>query len=98
MKLKYEFLTRAIGSVYAMVPMGDGALQFSGMMTTNSVGAFLMENLSREITQPELVELLLGEYDVDVETAERDTENFLNIIRKLDLLDESAGLRDHHEA
>ena len=98
MKLKYGFLTRAIGSVYAMVPMGDGALQFSGMMTTNSVGAFLMEHLSREIAQPELVELLLREFDVDAETAERDTEDFLNMIRRLDLLDESAGLRDHHEA
>lgn len=88
MKMKYEFAIREIAGDYVLVPLGQGALHFSGMLTTSQVGAFIVRCLAEEITMEALTEKLMEEYDVDAATAAADLEEFTGLLRKVDLLQE----------
>lgn len=88
MKMKYEFTVRNIAGDYVLVPLGEAALHFSGMMTTSDVGAFIVENLAKDISLEELTGKLMEEYNVDAGTAEADLKEFTDQLRKLNLLEE----------
>lgn len=88
MKMKYEFAVRDIAGDYVLVPLGEAALHFSGMMTTTDVGAFIVQALAEETTLEELAEKLMAEYEVDAATAMADLKEFTAQLRKLDILKE----------
>ena len=88
MKVKYEFAIRQIAGEYVLVPLGRAALQFSGMLTTSEVGAFIFRTLAQETSLEELKAKLMEEYEVDEQTAAADLEEFLAQLRKLKLLEE----------
>lgn len=88
MKLKYEFTVREIAGEYVLIPMGKSALAFSGMVTTNAVGAAICRRLSEPATEAELLEAVCREFAVDAQTAREDLEEFLTLLRKANLLDE----------
>jgi len=86
MKLKYDFAVREIVGEYVMVPLGTGALEFSGMISTSETGALLVEALKQDVTRQELLAELMAHYDVDEQTANADLDEFLTHLRKLGLL------------
>lgn len=86
MKLKYDFAVREIVGEYVMVPLGKGALEFSGMISTSETGALLVEALKQDVTREDLLQKILDEYDVDLPTANGDLDEFLNQLRKLNIL------------
>ncbi len=86
MKLKYEFHVREIAGEYILVPMGAGALQFSGMVTTNAVGAVICDCLKEDTTDSAIVGRLLDEFDIDELTARKDMYAFLESLAKAGLL------------
>ena len=86
MKLKYDFAVREIVGEYVMVPLGRGALEFSGMISTSETGALLVEALKQDVTREDLLQRILDEYDVDIPTANADLDEFLNQLRKLKIL------------
>lgn len=86
MKLKYDFAVREIVGEYVMVPLGQGALEFSGMISTSETGALLVEALNRNVTREFLLERILSEFEVDEQTAASDLDEFLDHLRKLNLL------------
>lgn len=88
MKLKYEFSVREIMDEYILVPVGESALEFSGMVTTTEVGAFLCGLLREETTRDALLAALLAEYEVDEATAGADLDEFLAAMGQADLLEE----------
>lgn len=86
MKLKYDFAVREIVGEYVMVPLGEGALEFAGMISTSETGAVLVEALKQDVSREELLKRMLEEFDVDEQTANADLEEFLAQLRKLNLL------------
>ena len=86
MKLKYEFAVREIVGEYVMVPLGAGALAFSGMISTTETGATLANALKEQVTRQELLQLLLDEYEIDEATASADLDECLNQLKQLNLL------------
>lgn len=86
MKLKYDFSVREIVGEYVMVPLGKGALEFSGMISTSETGALLVEALKQDVSREDLLQKILDEYDVDLQTANGDLDEFLNQLRKLNIL------------
>lgn len=86
MKLKYDFAVREIVGEYVMVPLGQGALEFAGMISTSETGAVLVDALNQDVSREELLERILSEYDVDEATAAADLDEFLDRLRKLNLL------------
>jgi hypothetical protein len=57
-------------------------------MTTNPSGALLWGALAEGATRDDLVELLLGRFDVDAETAAADVDAYLAQLSALGLLEE----------
>jgi hypothetical protein len=87
MKIDKSFILREIAGDYVIVPTGETALQFNGLITVNEVGAFLWEKLQEEITEQELVEAVLAEYEVDADTAQKDVSEFLDYLVKGSILE-----------
>ena len=76
MKLKEGFILRQVAGKTVVLPCGD-ALDLNMMITLNGTGAFLWERLQEETREDELVAALLGEYDVDEETARKSVAAFV---------------------
>ncbi len=86
MKVKDDYLLRNVAGSHIVVPVGEGCLDFSGVITLNEVGAFLWEKLQSDITEEELLSALLSEYDVDEATARADIAEFADKLKGADLL------------
>lgn len=73
MRIKKDFTMQKVGGSYIAVAVGETSKTFHGMVRLNDTGAFLWQKLSEaEVTEEELVDALLDEYEVDRETAVRD--------------------------
>lgn len=88
MKVKKDYLRRNVAGSNIVVPVGEGSLDFSGVITLNEVGAFLWENLKEDTDLDSLVKTLCSEYDVDEATAKADVTEFLNKLKGADLLED----------
>ena len=80
MKIKKGFVVRAVGGENIVVPVGEMSKSFHGMINLNETGKFLWDFFSEEHTLEEGVAALLGEYDVDEETAKQDVSCFMDTL------------------
>lgn len=88
MKRNANFLLREVAGSWVVVPVGQAARDFPGMMRLNPTGRFLWEQLEREQTEESLVNVLLEHYDVAADVATRDVRAFLDSIRSAGALDD----------
>ncbi|MDO5388949.1 MAG: PqqD family protein [Clostridia bacterium] len=86
MKIKEGYLLREVAGSNIVVPVGEGAMDFSGVITLNEVGAFIWKILETGAEKEEIVEKMLSEYDVDKTTAENDVEEYIRELRGADLI------------
>ena len=87
MRIKYEFSVRNIAGDYVLVPLGEAAIKLSGMITTNDVGVFIMEQLQKDMTKQELLANVLDEFEIEPETAAADIDEFTLQLNKFELLE-----------
>lgn len=81
MMIKGNFVIREIMGETVVVPVGDSAERFHGMIRLNSSGAVIWKGISSGMTVEEIAKELVKTYsEVPFETALKDTEN---IIKKL---------------
>lgn len=89
MKIKNGFVVEKVGAKYLAVAVGERADEFNALIRMNETGVFLWNKLSEnDLTEKQLLDALLGEYDVDVERATTDVSAFLFKLRESGLLDE----------
>lgn len=88
MKLKFQFIERNIMDEYVLVPAGEAALSFAGLLTTSETGNFLFNLLKEDISREQLIQHLMDEYDVDEIQAANDVDEFLNHLKELNLLND----------
>lgn len=88
MKIKEGYLLREVAGSTIVVPVGEGSMDFSGVITLNSVGAFLWKQLENGITEEKLLDRVLGEYDVDADTAKADIAEFIEKLKGAELLEQ----------
>jgi hypothetical protein len=77
MKRIKEYIKRNIAGEIVLVPAGQTAEDFNGMITLTESGDFIWEHLEEARNFNHLVELILEEYDIDKETAAQDASAFL---------------------
>lgn len=82
MKIDENFVIRQIADEYIIVPVGEALLNFNGMITVNELGKFIWEQLHEDLTKEQLLDRIVNEYEVDIQTASKDLEEF---IHKLEL-------------
>lgn len=87
MKIKDGYLLREVAGSHIVVPFGEGTMDFSGVISLNGVGAFLWNKLENECSSESLLEAVLAEYDIDMETAQKDIEEFIENLKGADLLE-----------
>ena len=77
MKIRDNFLLREVAGNRIVVPVGEAADRFHGML-----------KLESPTDEAALMAAMLRDYDIDQETAQRDLQTFLNTLRKAGLLEE----------
>lgn len=88
MKIKEGYMLREVAGSYVVVPLGQAALDFNGMITLNEMGAFLWKKLEQGSTKEALLEAVLEEYEVTQERALAGIESFLNKIKEEKFVEE----------
>lgn len=86
MKIVKEFILRDIAGEYVLVPTGETTQEFNGFITITDTAKFIWENIEKVDSFKELVDLILEEYEVDEETAVRDTAGMINDLLKNDFI------------
>lgn len=81
MKIEKSFVLREIAGEYIIVPTGNTALDFNGLITVNEVGMFLWNLLQNDVTEEDLIRKTMDEYEVDRETVKGDIAEFLEKLR-----------------
>lgn len=77
MKRSPDFLLRSVADTLVLVPIGQAAAAFGGMVTLNSTGAYIWELLENSQTVVSIAEALTARYDVSEQKAREDAEAFL---------------------
>lgn len=85
MKIKDGYILRTIAGDNVVLPSGD-ELDLNVVITLNGTARFLWERLERGSDEAALTEALLGEYDVDRETAAKAVAGFVEKLREHELL------------
>lgn len=88
MRLKEGYEIVEVIGEWVAVPIGDKMLEVEGIITLSESGVFLWNQLKNEVDINELVLLLCSEYEVDKKTAEVDVNEFINNLKRLELLQE----------
>ena len=87
MKLKGEFILRQVGEDVVVVPTGETALHFNGMIMINAVSRILWERLAEGTDLPALVAAVTDAFDVSADEATADIGEFLAALEQADLLE-----------
>ncbi|HOI46571.1 MAG TPA: PqqD family protein [Bacilli bacterium] len=87
MRIKAGFVIKEIAGNTVVFPVGDEAIKRKAIINLNKTGAFLWKELLQDITQEELVSKVVHQYLIDEELAKTDVANFINLLRKHELLE-----------
>ena len=88
MKMVNGFEIVNIADDNMLVPVGEQMEQFNGTVVLNDVSAFLLEKMKVDVTEEELVNYVLEEFDVDRERAETDVKNVLKEMIEIGIVHE----------
>lgn len=77
MKIKDGFVLKNVAGKHIVVPIGDTAVNFSGLLTLNESGVILFECLTQDLSEDEMVHALLEKYEVSEDQARQDVHAFI---------------------
>ena len=86
MKLKKDFILREIMGDVVLVPINQSTSQFNGLIRVNELGKFIWENLEKVQDENDLLQLILDEYEVDRDVAKKDLDEFLQVLKDMDII------------
>lgn len=77
MKIKDGFMVREVSGEILVVPVGAQSIDFKSVIRLNETGAFLWNKLQEDVTEDELLDAILNEYDIDKDIASVDIRRFV---------------------
>ena len=89
MKLQGEFVVRQVMDQIVAIPVGETALRLNGMILLNDVSRVIWENLETETSPEQILAEVTENFEVSEEEARADIEEFLDKLRKMQILEES---------
>lgn len=87
MRILKGFILKQVGNCYAVIAVGENAKRFNIVITLNYSGQLLWNKVSEGCDEQDLVDVLMNEYEVDVETAKKDVQKFCDTLVKLNVLE-----------
>lgn len=88
MKRSENFVLKDLAGQYVLVPFGEKAFEFNGVITLNETGKLFWENLQNDTDIDTLANLLVEKYSIDKETALNDTTKFIESLKEDGCIDE----------
>ena len=87
MKLSQQFVLREIAGEYIVVPTGEEAVHFHGLIALNETGVLLFKSLQESSkTIEQLTSQLCDLYEIDYGEAKADVQEFIQIIKDRGML------------
>jgi len=89
MKIRKGFVLRSLCKEYIVTAEGSNLIDFNKILSLNSTAAYLWEKVGNdEFDAKTFQQLLLEKYDVDPETALKDSEAIIESFRKAGVIEE----------
>lgn len=88
MRVKDGFICRSVGETHMAVPVGTRTQDVPGVIALSESGVLLWERLQNDVTIDDLVEVLLAEYEVERDQAEKDVRAFVSYLSENGLLED----------
>ena len=82
MKRSENYLLKELMGSFVLVPVGDAAIDFNGVITLNESAKFLWDAAVGEFEINDLVDALIREYEIDIETATNGAELFVKRMKE----------------
>ncbi|WP_289054025.1 PqqD family protein [Carboxylicivirga marina] len=76
-KKKTGFVEKTVGDEMVIVPLVGAVAQMEKVFSLNELGSFIYNHLSSQKSTTDLIKLILSEFEIDEETANKDLEHFL---------------------
>lgn len=86
MIIKKELIKRDIAGDTILVPVGKTVYDSNGLFVLNELGGFIWDILPGVTSEEEICKAVLEEYEVSPEEAAKDISEFLDKLRKLDII------------
>ena len=86
MKTTQDVMMREIAGETVLIPVGELAMRFQGIMSLNETGVFLWERMQEDCTEDSLVQAILEEYDTTEACARKDVQAFIKQLQEQELL------------
>lgn len=77
MKIIEEFILREIAGEIILIPTGETTQRFNGLITLTDTAKFIWEHIEQVDSLQEMVSAMREEYEIDEETATKDTIEFV---------------------
>lgn len=87
MKLKCKFVCTKVAEDIVAVPVGQRAGEMHLVLKLNEESQYMLECLSHETTEDEIVVKMIEEYDVDKITLVSSVHEFIEKLRSVDLIE-----------
>ncbi len=87
MRKKQNFVLREILDEYILIPTGNTAEQFNGIVTLNETALFIYEIIENVASFEELIEMMKKEYDVDEKILINDVVQLLTSMLENNLIE-----------
>ena len=88
MKAREGFILRNLAGEYLLMPKGEKIKNYDSVVLMNELSAFVWGKLQNPVTQSDLLEAVLNEYDVDEKTAREDLDGLLAELKEAGVVDD----------
>jgi hypothetical protein len=88
MKAREGFILRNLAGEYLLMPKGEKIKNYDSVVLMNELSAFVWEKMQNPVTQSDLLEAVLNEYDVDEKTAREDLDGLLAELKEAGVIDD----------
>lgn len=88
MKIKGDFIRREVAGEILLVPVGQTALEFNGMITMDDTADLIWQLLTKGASREQILESILNQFEIDEETASKDLDEFLTTMKTDGFLEE----------
>ena len=86
LKINGEFILREVAGDTILVPVGNTALQFNGILALDPVGALIWKGLSGSKDRSAILRDILDQFEIDAHNAANDLDEFLEQLQAENLL------------
>ena len=86
MKIKKEFCMRTICGENALVPIGETASAFKGIIKVNNIGSFIWNNLENVENEEEIVFMIMDKYGLGLNEARSDVDDFIKYLKDVNII------------